>query len=322
MTDYRFPSPGVDARFPGGGVDNYFDNGGRFVGGKDLRFEAPGLGGGVIGPADAILPAPSFGSTNLLAWSNVAKTWRDWNGVDQASVYYDTVAFDTVSAVEDLSGNGYGVRRGDKALQPLKGASGGAVTDIAGHSLLMERLSLVNGLGKLSGWMRVKPRSDLAVTGSKRCLICISEAPSTATPPGNGTGVERFALYLQGGTTGRRLYAVMSAADGAQKSTTITSGPQLANDAFSTVGFEMDWAGAQATISLYLNSTSGPYTESWTPAETAPWAFNTADSAVISIGDNGQNNSPSLCEIAGWVFKSNIDATERGQMKAEMDGAA
>ena len=58
------------------------------------------------------------------------------------------------------------------------------------------------------------------------------------------------------------------------------------------------------------------------PAETAPWVFNTADSAVISIGDNGANNSPSLCEIAGWVFKSNIDATERGQMKAEMDGAA
>lgn len=274
------------------------------------------------GPLDVVLPVPPFGSTGLLAWSNIARTWKDWTGVDQPSINYDAVAFNSVAAVEDLSGNGYGVRRADKALQPLKGASGGLVTDVAGHSVLMERLSLVNGLGKLSGWMRVKPRSDLAVTGSKRCLICISEAPSTASPPGSGSGVERFALYLSGGTTGRRLYAVMSAADGAQKTTTIASGPQLANDVFSTVGIELDWTGAQAAISLYLNSTSGPYSETWTPAETAPWLFNTSDSVVISIGDNGSGNSPSLSEIAGWVFKSNIDATERGQMKAEMDGAA
>ena len=44
MTDYRFLTPGTDSRFPGGGVDNYFDNGDRFSGGKDLRYEAPGLG--------------------------------------------------------------------------------------------------------------------------------------------------------------------------------------------------------------------------------------------------------------------------------------
>jgi len=68
MTDYRFPSPGVDARFPGGGVDNYFDNGGRFVGGKDLRFEAPGIGRPswlVPGP-DGALPV------QVSAWSDNA----------------------------------------------------------------------------------------------------------------------------------------------------------------------------------------------------------------------------------------------------------
>lgn len=47
MADFRFPSPGVDARFPGGGLDAYFPSpgvSGRFAGGKDLRFEPPGIG--------------------------------------------------------------------------------------------------------------------------------------------------------------------------------------------------------------------------------------------------------------------------------------
>lgn len=279
-------------------------------------------GSGPVSPQDVVLPTPSFGSTNALVWANITKSWKDWAGTDQPSVYYDTVAFNSVAAIEDLLGNGNGVRRGDKSLQPLKGAAGGLVTDLAGHSMSMERLSLLNGLNKLSCWMRVRPRSDLAVSGSKRCLVCVSEAPSTATPPGNGTGVERFALYLSGSTTGRRLYAVLSVADGAQKTTVIASGPQLTNDVFSTVGAELDLTGATASISFYLNSTTSAYTETWTPAETAPWAFNTADSGLITIGDNGSANSPSLCEIAGWVLKSTIDSTERGQMKADMDGAA
>lgn len=282
-----------------------------------------GGGGGVVGPQTVVLPTPSFGNTGLVAWFDKSKTWKDWAGADQASIWYDTVAFDTVNSFEDISGNGYGLRRGDKSLQPLKGAAGGFVTNIAGHSLSMDRLSLVNGLNKLSVWMRVKPRSDLAVSGSKRCLICISEAPGTASPPGSGTGAERFALYLSGSTTGRRLYAVLSAADGAQKTTTIASGPQLTNDVFNTIGAELDLSGAQATISFFLNSTTAAYSENWTPAETAPWTFNTPDAAVITLGDNGSANSPLLSEIVAGVIKSTVlGSTERGQVKTEMDAAA
>jgi len=56
MTDYRFPSPGVDARFPGGGVDAYFPSPGvsaRFPSpGVDLRFMAPGISGALWAAED------------------------------------------------------------------------------------------------------------------------------------------------------------------------------------------------------------------------------------------------------------------------------
>ena len=46
MTDYRFPSPGLDARFVVPGVDAYFPSAGaqtRFISGVDRRFTAPGF---------------------------------------------------------------------------------------------------------------------------------------------------------------------------------------------------------------------------------------------------------------------------------------
>lgn len=60
MSIYRFPTPGTDARFPSPGTDAYFPTPGadaRFVGGKDLRFEAPGFGGSGGPATDAAVTA-------------------------------------------------------------------------------------------------------------------------------------------------------------------------------------------------------------------------------------------------------------------------
>lgn len=128
MTDYRFPSPGVDARFPGGGVDNYFDNGGRFVDGKDLRFEAPGLSTGGWSPDRWVIATQGnrigdgslgingsktrFGGRHLHRMGSVAPTaiaahWATWrqaaaNGTPEVAaanaVTYPKVSIDALGS--------------------------------------------------------------------------------------------------------------------------------------------------------------------------------------------------------------------------------
>ena len=83
--------------------------------------------------------------------------------------------------MEDLSGNGFPLLQGDKALQPVSGDSGGPLTNLASLYLAAPFTGLINGADKLSVWMRVKPRSDLYSGGTKRTLLAISEAAATAT---------------------------------------------------------------------------------------------------------------------------------------------
>lgn len=264
-----------------------------------------------ISPA-FILPTPSFGSTNLVAW---------WDASLSDYRYIDDFSYSSVSALEDLTGNGYGMAQHDKALQPIIGASNGPVSNGAGVYLSSKRLNLLAGANKFSVWARIKPRSDLYTGGAKRTIFALSEAASTASPPGSGSSVERFACYATSGTTGRRMYTTLSVADGAQKSTSTTLGPQWTNDTWNTVGWQVDLSGGTASADVFKDSTTTAYNETWTPAETAPWALNTSDSVNIRIGDNQGANSPSYCEILAVVVLSEYaDATRRGLIKTYLDG--
>ena len=288
----------------------------------DLSLKSLAQGGGPpAGPQAVVLPTPSFGATDLLAWWDVTKSFTDSDGATVSSAFYDTLGYNTVAAIEDMTGNGYGLIQGDKSLQPLKGGAGGMVTDIAAHVLSSGRKALINSKGKLTVGMRVKPRSDLTVTGSARTLFYISRSTNTANI--------RTAISLNGSTTGRRLFADYGVADSATAgdsvSTPPASGPQLTNDAFNTVIVEFDLSASPCTCSFYLNSTSAGYIDTGlTPVTgSAPFAFGSSDSLLIQLGDNSGGTRPSLCEIVACVVIGDVkDATFRANLKNYLDGVA
>lgn len=258
------------------------------------------------------LPTPSFGATNLAAW---------WDASETDYAYLDDFSYTTVAALEDLAGNGYGMAQHDKALQPIVGASNGPLSNAAAIYLSSKRLSLLAGAATFSVWARIKPRSDLYAGGAKRTILSISEAASTASPAGSGSGVSRFSCYGTSGTSGRRMYSVLSVKDGAQKTTSTTLGPQWTNDAWNTVGWQVDLTGGTASIDFFKDSTSTGYNETWTPAESAPWTLNTSDAVLIRIGDDMVSASPSYCEIlAVVVLAEYADVTRRGLIKTYLDG--
>jgi len=277
-----------------------------FVGvGVGLGRRRGGGGGGA-----ASLPTPSFGATSLAAWYDSAQF-----------TYTDDVGYSSIAAMEDLSGNGFPLMQGDKALQPVSGDSGGPLTNAASLYLSAPFTGLINGADKLSVWMRVKPRSDLYSGGTKRTLFAISEAAATATPPGSGSAVARFAFYASGGVSNRKLYKTLSVKDGAQRSSSTTLGPQLVNDTFNTIGVQIDLTGGTAAVDFYLNSTTSGYAETWTPAEAAPWTFNTSDPVLVRLGDDMGAASPSFMEIRGVVVLTDVaDVTRRGLIKDYLDG--
>lgn len=290
-----------------------------------LAMEVAGqVGGGVVppvGPQAVVLPTPSFGSANLLAWWDVSKTFVDSDGVTKPLAFYDDVGFNTSTAIEDASGNGFLVSQGDKSLQPLRGASGGPVTDIAGHILATSKKSLINGLSKITVGMRVKLRSDLAVTGTARTLFYISRSTNTT--------LIRAAVQLTGGTTGRRVFVDYGVADSAtagdSRSTTAASGPQMPDDVFATLMVELDLSASPCTCSIFLNSTTASYIDSGLAPVTgsAPFAFGASDSLGIAIGDTLAATRPSLCEIPALVVLSDAgNATLRANLKTYLDAAA
>ena len=257
------------------------------------------------------LPVPSFGAANLAAWFDSAQF-----------THVDNVGYPTISAMEDISGNGFSIFQGDKSLQPIVGLTGAPTNNGLGIYLNPQPglNGWINGASKVSVWARVKLRSDLYTGSAKRCLLAISEAAATATPPGSGSAVERLAIYLSGGAN-RKLYKTVAVKDGAQRSSSTTLGPQVPNDVWATIGVEIDLTGVSASVDLYLNSGTPARNELWTPAEALPWAFSTSDPVILRIGDNQAANSPFYGEMRGLIVLTDVpDATRRGQIITYLGG--
>ena len=79
------------------------------------------LGSNLVTTPAITFPTPSFGTDNLRMWLDTNKTWSDILGGSQPSMYTDTVGYNSVSALVDLSGNGFSFTQGDKSIQPLVG---------------------------------------------------------------------------------------------------------------------------------------------------------------------------------------------------------
>lgn len=182
--------------------------------------------GGAAGPAAFVLPTPSFGSTNLLGWWDIGKTYTDSDGASQAAIAYDSVGYDSVSWLADLSGNGNDWLQGAKDLQPTKGPNNGPMFD--SNAVYMEciRKSMLAGLSKISIYAMARP---LAGTG-KRTLFNISEGTSTvaaltASVASGGTGyvVDEY-ITLTGGTGTNTVLKVSSVSGGAVTGVTIAVG--------------------------------------------------------------------------------------------------
>lgn len=132
MTDYRFLTPGTDSRFPGGGVDNFFDNGGRFAGGKDLRFTAPGLGTGG-GSAPASFPADAF----TTAGGFMVLDAEDDHGAVAIADGFAPSDVDTAANTINLPHRGFGAYTTQSSAKGTRGWLGttGTLPAIAGGTL-------------------------------------------------------------------------------------------------------------------------------------------------------------------------------------------
>jgi hypothetical protein len=131
---------------------------------------------GVI--TDIVMPTPSFGTDNLRMWLDTTKTWTDMLGSSQPSLYTDNIGFNSVSALIDLSGNGFSFTQGNKTNQPLIGGNGGVLFSPTNGFMECIRGDLMNGLSKFSIYTLVRP---IAGT-SKRSLLALSEGSANQTP--------------------------------------------------------------------------------------------------------------------------------------------
>ena len=242
------------------------------------------------GPQAVVLPMPNFGRKNAALWRDISKSYVDSSGKQKSSAIVDTGGFETFVAVEDLLGNGFGVVSGDKNLQPTKGVNGGMLFADAAKAqrLLTFKNSALNGANKITYAIRFLPRGDLyGPSGAARVLATFSEAATTASPAGGGSAQPRFSFRLSGGAANRRPFITMAVADGATKASVSTAAnPLQAVDGVKNTGIvTLDMSGSQVLMNMYMNSRTAVYTESWTPAEPAPWAFNTPDSVQSFLGD-------------------------------------
>lgn len=300
----------------------------RYVTGKSAVNSAgqlvdslPVRGGSAAGPQAVVMPTPSFGSANLLAWWDVTKTWKDSSGVDQPSVTYDTVGFDTVSSMEDLSGNGYGIQQGDKSLQPIKGAAGGPVFDASGHVLECFRKALINGKSGVTFFAKLKPRSDLYAGGSARCILAISRSTSTT--------LIRQTFELSSGSTGRRMFANINIADSANaadsRATTSTTAPQLADNAWNSAIWVENFSASPIAADFYNNSLTSGYTDTGLAPATgsAPFSYGASDARLIQFGDTLASGRPAYVEmLAAGIIEGPVDSTRLAAIKAYLDGLA
>jgi hypothetical protein len=217
---------------------------------------ALGTGGGStpVGPQSVILPTPSFGSTNLLAWFDVGKTYTDATGTPQPSIYYDSLGYDSVSAWEDISGNGYLLNQPDKTFQPTKGSLGGPLFDNATAYLDFLRKSLFNGLPAVSIFASVRP--VLNGGAAKRTMIYASEGNTSAIAlsmaiAAGGTGYAvGDKIVLTGGTFSTAVTIVVNTVSGG----VITSASIVNPGAYTVVPSN---PVAQGSTTLYGSSTAG-----------------------------------------------------------------
>lgn len=273
------------------------------------------------GPQAVVMPTPSFGSTNLLAWWDVTKTWKDSSGVDQPSVTYDTVGFDTVSSMEDLTGNGYGIQQGDKSLQPIKGAAGGPVFDAAGHVLECFRKALINGKSGLTFFAKLRPRSDLYAGGAARCILAISRASSTT--------LIRQTFELSSGSTGRRMFANINIADSTNaadsRATTSTTAPQLTDNAWNSSIWVENFSASPIVADFFNNSLISGYTDTGLVPATGspPFAYGASDARLIQFGDTLATGRPAYAEmLAAGIIEGPVDSTRLAAIKTYLDGLA
>lgn len=180
---------------------------------------------GGTGPAAFVLPTPPFGADNLLAWWDPSKTYKDSGGVDQPSVFYDTVSSPTVTTMLDLAGLGYSVHEGDKSLQPDKGLKGGPM--ISGTQIMeFMRKDLLSGRQKVSLYWRLRPLNGTAA----RVILTASEANtnqdirSIDAIVSGGTGYAVGDYITLAGGTGGAAQLVVDAVDGSGAVTAVHKG--------------------------------------------------------------------------------------------------
>lgn len=233
------------------------------------------------------LPTPPFGPTNLVVWIDTTQT---------NYIYTDNVSTTTVTAIEDLSGNGRGFVQGDKNLQPPLGGSGEIFFNAQNQNLACLGLDLADGGNVITFFAKFKLDSaSYGALATRRYIVDISEALATATPPGGGTGADRASLSISGttGGTGRKSAGLVSVADGTsvivQQATGSVLGTttQFANDTWVWGMWVVDLRSSPASMAIYMNGdfSTPDGTLTWIPVEGMPWAFNAPDSAAILLGN-------------------------------------
>lgn len=274
--------------------------------------------GSVVEAAGPSLPTPSFGADNLRLWIDTHQTTFMLTDATGGTT--------TVAAIEDLSGHSRGFANGDKSSQPKLGPNGGILFDADGQTLTSFLRDVANGLSKVSIYAAFRLDSaSYGASSKRRCIIAMTEAASTATPPGSGSSQERLAAHLSGGSSGRKPFSSVSIMDGtfATTSTTTPAIPSMATDTKVHAGWEYDLSQTVASQAIYENGTlAGTYT--WTPTETNK-QLNTADSVLVSLGNRatptGANSGTLFGELLALVVLADTpDATRRSQINTYLNG--
>lgn len=278
------------------------------------------VGGGGVAPPDPglSLPIAPFGAANGRLWLDTRQT---------SFMFTDnTGGISTVGAIEDLFGNSRGFANGDKSNQPKLGPNGGILFDADGQTLSSFIRDVVNGLSFVSIYAAFRLDSASYGAGSKRrAVLAVTEAATTAIPPGAGSSQERLAVNLSGGTGGRKPFSSVSIMDGAVVVTSTTSPaiPSLASDAKVYAGWEYDLSLSIASQAIYENGALVG-TATWIPTETDK-KLNTADAVAVTLGQRasstGVNSGTLFGELFALVVLGEIpDAGRRAQIHTYLNG--
>lgn len=292
----------------------------------NLATRLPGLAGGrkiasggVAPPEPGLsLPIAPFGATNGRLWLDTRQT--------SFMMTDNTGGISTVGAIEDLFGNSRGFVNGDKSSQAKLGPNGGILFDADGQTLSSFIRDVVNGLSFVSIYAAFRLDSaSYGANSKRRAVLAVTEAATTATPPGSGGSQERLAANLSGGTGGRKPFSTVAIMDGTGVVTSTTSPaiPSLASDAKVHAGWEYDLSQTIASQAIYENGALVG-TATWTPTETDK-KLNTADAVAVTLGQRatstGANSGTLFGELFALVVLGEIpDAARRAQINTYLNG--